>query len=597
MATYIPNATQTTEPTEDRTVESAALEFRTLKSSVNARIDAVQDNVDAEAATREADDLTEVSLRTAADGVLQAQIDAAAIVQANQRLQYLRVPESSVDELPGAGTRAGKALAFDASGKPIAVAVSGTSDPSLRADLAAPTGSALVGFQQAGTGAVARTVEGKLRESVSVKNFGAVGDGLVDDTAAIQACIDANNDKQIVFPTGTYAVSSTINIDSCGCYFVFEKAVIKPIANNFTIFKAVVDAYGVKFFDLIVRGAGTTGVTVFDVFRMVRQGAGIIRCDIDSVETGIFLNGLCYGIDIDAPSIFNVDNPIIVKAAAGAVKINHPVIDMNGKAGVGIDIYGATLPVEGTIPNVGTQIIGGVVEGGTIGIRDASFNTQVYGTYFERNSEADISLVSGSKMFGDSYSNHTAAVGAVAIKARNADAAQIYHPFMANGGRSTGLFDFDGTNTNCYYDVLFGASSFNLPLGVVTGINNQTNKPGPIGGVTRNDGKFSTLSSTGITEFTRSRTASNPLSIATATPTTFLTLPSIGQYEILACIGFSGAPAQYTSTATVLCDGNGARIIANNGSGLTITLSGLNVQVQQTSGITQTVQFIYSRIA
>ena len=38
MATYIPNATQTTEPVESRTVESAALEFRTLKSSINGRI-------------------------------------------------------------------------------------------------------------------------------------------------------------------------------------------------------------------------------------------------------------------------------------------------------------------------------------------------------------------------------------------------------------------------------------------------------------------------------------------------------------------------------------------------------------------------------
>ena len=35
MATYIPNATQATEPVESRTVESAALEFRTLKSRVN----------------------------------------------------------------------------------------------------------------------------------------------------------------------------------------------------------------------------------------------------------------------------------------------------------------------------------------------------------------------------------------------------------------------------------------------------------------------------------------------------------------------------------------------------------------------------------
>ena len=39
-------------------------------------------------------------------------------------------------------------------------------------------------FKQDGTGAVTRTVQDKLREFVSVKDFGAVGDGVADDTAA-----------------------------------------------------------------------------------------------------------------------------------------------------------------------------------------------------------------------------------------------------------------------------------------------------------------------------------------------------------------------------------------------------------------------------
>ena len=56
MATYIPNATQTTEPVESRTVESAALEFRTLKASINGRIEDVQDNLDAEIVNRIAGD-------------------------------------------------------------------------------------------------------------------------------------------------------------------------------------------------------------------------------------------------------------------------------------------------------------------------------------------------------------------------------------------------------------------------------------------------------------------------------------------------------------------------------------------------------------
>jgi hypothetical protein len=84
-------------------------------------------------------------------------------------------------------------------------------------DVAVNIGSDSIAFEpeflQAGSGAVGRTAQSKLRETVSVKDFGAVGDGSTDDTAAIQAAIDAGGGySTIFFPPGTYRITSTINI-------------------------------------------------------------------------------------------------------------------------------------------------------------------------------------------------------------------------------------------------------------------------------------------------------------------------------------------------------------------------------------------------
>jgi len=64
------------------------------------------------------------------------------------------------------------------------------------------------------TGAVAYPVCEVLSQIVSVKDFGAVGDGIADDTTAIQDALDAmsGTGTYVKVPPGTYKVSSMISI-------------------------------------------------------------------------------------------------------------------------------------------------------------------------------------------------------------------------------------------------------------------------------------------------------------------------------------------------------------------------------------------------
>jgi Pectate lyase superfamily protein len=78
--------------------------------------------------------------------------------------------------------------------------------------------SSKIGFLQAGAGAVNRTVLSKLREvQVSVKDYGAVGDGNADDTTAIKSAIAevvSLNGGTVYFPPGQYKITSTLAINS-----------------------------------------------------------------------------------------------------------------------------------------------------------------------------------------------------------------------------------------------------------------------------------------------------------------------------------------------------------------------------------------------
>lgn len=91
-----------------------------------------------------------------------------------------------------------------------------TEQAQLDAILAA-SGSGLIKFQRADTGSVIRTLLSKLSDIVSVKDFGAVGDGSTDDYAVIQAAITAVQVRGggiLFFPAGNYRVSATLVVNA-----------------------------------------------------------------------------------------------------------------------------------------------------------------------------------------------------------------------------------------------------------------------------------------------------------------------------------------------------------------------------------------------
>src|SRR5205814_3044753 len=101
---------------------------------------------------------------------------------------------------------------------------------------------------------------------VSVKAFGAKGDGVADDTAAIQAAINAAKASEtIYFPSGTYDVSNFIVKNRSGLSFVGEgrNSVIRQkagaariatieVSRDIVISNLTFDAYGIMAYGGVV---------------------------------------------------------------------------------------------------------------------------------------------------------------------------------------------------------------------------------------------------------------------------------------------------------------------------------------------------------
>jgi parallel beta-helix repeat protein len=234
-----------------------------------------------------------------------------------------------------------------------------------QSNTSAATNAVQVTYDPAGTGAVATNVQAKLRETVSVKDFGAVGDGVTDDTAAIQAALDASANKTLVYIDGaTYLVSAALNIPT-GSRHV-GKAKVKA-ANSAAIATGLFNATtgsDIVFDGLELDGnADNTGV-MYGINISGVNRVFVKNCYIhDTRQAGIRL-GDCNGVVVDSNNVidcgrtgFTDNHGIMVYAVAGASKdISISGNTVKSAFRKGITLYNAT---PGSVANA--QIVGNSV--------------------------------------------------------------------------------------------------------------------------------------------------------------------------------------------------------------------------------------------
>jgi len=163
-----------------------------------------------------------------------------------------------------------------------------------------------------GTAEFAQTVQGKLQQIVSVKDFGATGDGVTDDTIALKAAIAYTQSVAVAvnngfgaysgtspilyWPSGVYVVTASLTADTNNAmtyqFFQGDCAIIQA-APGVTVFGGV--GYQNKFHGLTFRGGATAisiktanlDTTMIEIFECEfwRQSAQSIAIDATSNST------------------------------------------------------------------------------------------------------------------------------------------------------------------------------------------------------------------------------------------------------------------------------------------------------------------------
>lgn len=304
---------------------------------------------------------------------------------------------------------------------------------------------------------------------VNVRAYGAKGDGLTNDSAAIQAAITAAVGA-VVFPKGTYLVNTGLTLPS-GCRLEFEAgAVLKAGANSMTVVSTTAGfKTGIKLRDVAIDGNGKTGVTAMALGN-VQFDSAVVGLNVNNCATGLVLQSTCIGVHVDHPTIYGTVDAIKILASNANV-VTCPQIDHQTGAspltGTGVYITGSS-----------NAIYGGFIQGFQYGVYDQGKYNKTDGTYFELCSDCALRwdgalLPTGTDVF---FYGEAAASGARYLAvANNTKGGRIMWPKMVVGNSTGGLFYFVNGNSGCVADYATDGGTTNTATGTTTQIQKVAN--------------------------------------------------------------------------------------------------------------------------
>lgn len=190
----------------------------------------------------------------------------------------------------------------------------------------------IVAYDPPFTGAVSTNVEAKLAQYVSVKDFGAVGDGVADDTAAMEAAHATGN--LIYYPAGVYLFTKFTSSVTAGG-IVGDGPTLTVLHSTDTSSDAlmVFDALWLNSQDtednkaLVFRDFAMTAVTGKTVGACIEVTAPIVSTVQQENQTSTFDNvtfrNFATGIDFKSASFWKVINCNFIDYRVAGVKVNN----------------------------------------------------------------------------------------------------------------------------------------------------------------------------------------------------------------------------------------------------------------------------------